>query len=389
MPTLRNNSLVPVIAPLISAKGLGQAHGMNFPMSLRTLLDKRDKSPSRVMRIGLCFTTPIGAARSATMNDWWFERLFVDIDGVAAFFREMSGGRRYIEWEIFERPLLTPQQKANADANGSTVAAYRAAAMSAGIPVGNFDRFIWVIDVNFPNSGTAPSDVLATSLDFSPILAEHELTHVLGVDSHADQTVYDDYNDPFCVMGQDTVARDFVNERLSAPNTTFENGTDGPGLCAPYLYAAGWLDYGANVEGIPRSDLAQNTGAALISISANQGAPPPGSPQKIALALGDLPSGTSDPAQYWIEYRHPSRFDRRINIPSKAAAPDLPVEGVVVLHEVSYIPGGRPDLHSYVRDWVGARSNKRLNVPALGVAVRVVQVNVAQRGVILTIDPLI
>ena len=412
MPTLRNNSLVPIIAPQISAKALGYAHGMTFPMSLRGLLDKRDKNPWRVRRIGICFCTPINTpvgVRHAKMNNWWFDRLFVDIDGVAAYFREMSGGRHYIEWEFFERRLLTSQEKDQADKQGkaaAVIAALRPKAKAAGIPVDNFDRFIWVIDDLTSHSGVTRGDSLVASLELTPFLVEHELTHALGgVCAHADQTSYDDYNDPFCVMGKEGVARTFVNGRLSAPNPngySTEHGNSAPGLCAPSLYAAGWLDYEQNVDNIPLSVLhppqeavdlfgaSSFPGSWLSSISVNQGAPPLGSQQKIALALGDHPSGIADdPAQYWIEYRHPSRFDRHINIFTSGKQPSP--DGVVVLHEVSYEVTRRcrrVHLHSYVRDWVGARPNVLLNVPALGVTVRILNVN-APQGVTLAVEPLV
>lgn len=109
-------------------------------------------------------------------------------------------------------------------------------------------------------------------------------------------------------MGQGPVARSFRNRRLDVNGANFAFGVSGPGICAPYLYAIGWLDYADHVVGIPPSALAQNTGAALTTLSANHGAPPePG--RRIALALGDIPGQVGDPAQYWIEYRHTSRFD--------------------------------------------------------------------------------
>lgn len=68
--------------------------------------------------------------------------------------------------------------------------------------------------------------------------------------------------------------------------------------------------------------------------------------------------------------------------------PDMPAEGVVVLHEVSFITQRCSGLHSHVRGWVGAQGGQRLPIPALGVAVRVVDVDVRGPSVVVAIDQL-
>jgi hypothetical protein len=393
--SLRNNSLVPPNADFISAKAVGHANGMSFPMSLRGLLDKRDKS--RIRRYAVWICTPTDRPRAIGWPASWYDRLFGDRWGVATFFREMSGGRQYVEWQVFDRPLLSTAQKAQADALvaaqglGAVVAAYRAAAQAQGQTLSDYDRYLWVIDDGTANGGTSPSDTLLTAQDGTVQLFCHEMTHTLGLSPHADQTTYDDYNDPFCVMGRGPVARSFRNRRLDVDGANFALGVSGPGICAPYLYAIGWLDYAHNVAGIPPGALAQNTGAALITLFANHGAPPePG--RRIALALGDIPGRVSDPAQYWIEYRHTSRFDQQINAPVVTGVPDMPAEGVVVLHEMKFVsytnPRSYTGLHSYVRGWVGAQGGQRLPIPALGVAVRVVDVDVRGPSVAVAIDRL-
>jgi hypothetical protein len=50
----------PPATDFVSAKAVGHANGMSFPMSLRSLLDKRDKSRVRV--------TPFGSARPPLMG---------------------------------------------------------------------------------------------------------------------------------------------------------------------------------------------------------------------------------------------------------------------------------------------------------------------------------
>jgi hypothetical protein len=52
--SLRNNSSVPPATDFVSANTLGHASGMSFPMSLRSLLDKRDKSRVRRYAVWIC-----------------------------------------------------------------------------------------------------------------------------------------------------------------------------------------------------------------------------------------------------------------------------------------------------------------------------------------------
>ena len=384
--SLRNNSLVPPDADFISAKAVGHANGMTFPMSLRRLLEKRDRG--RVRRYAVWICTPTDRTRAIVQPAYWYDRLFGDRWGVATFFREMSGGRQYIEWQVFDKPLLSTAQITRAGNGGpaSAVAAFRAAVQASGQKLTDYDRYVFVIDNGTANAGTSPSDTLLTAQDGTVQLFCHEMTHTLGLCPHADQTVYDDYLDPYCVMGQGPVARSFVNHRLDVAGAIFPFGVSGPGICAPYIYAIGWLNYGDNVVGIAPSDLPENTGAALITLSANQGAPTVQG-RRIALAIGDVPQRVGDRAQYWVEYRHTSRFDKEINVQVATGVPDLPIEGVVVLHEVSFITSRCSGLHSFVRGWVGAQINNQLPIPAYGVAVRVVDVHPSDPALVVTIDP--
>jgi hypothetical protein len=389
--SLRNNSLVWPTAEVISAKEVGHANGMEFPMSLRRLLEKRDKS--RVRRYAVWICTPTDAARVIVQPDYWYDRLFGDRWGVATFFREMSGGRQFVEWQVFDAPLLSVKAKAKADAQvakkglGVVVDAYRAAAKAQGQTLSDYDRYVWVIDDGNANGGTAPSDMLVTAQDGTVQLFSHEMTHTFGLCPHADRSTYDDYEDPFCVMGRGPTARSFRNRRLDVDGANFAFGVSGPGICAPYLHALGWLSYTDHVVAISTRSLPERIGGAPITLVANHGAPP-GPTARVALALGDIPLGTNDPAQYWIEYRHTSRFDHRIDTPVATGIPDMPRAGVVVLHEVSFITQRCSGLHSYVRSWVGAETGETLSIPTMDVAVRVVDVDVSVPSVVLAIDEL-
>jgi hypothetical protein len=340
---------------------------MHGPRSVRALLDRRDRV--RVSRWGFCLTTFTNTPRTTALGTEWFDTLFADPDGVASYFRRMSGARRLVEWQVFTPgPLMTLDAKQALDASGAdaTIAGLRNAAKGAGIPVDSFDRFMWFLDDNgLSSSGTTPSDSLVGAVDFTPQLASHEMTHAFGVNYHADKDTLDDYADPFCVMGKGPIARSFENPWLTVPAPSpFTHSTTGPGICAPYLYVAGWLDYQRNVVELPRDPIALAARiGTTVTLAANQGAPTPGSPEAVALTFGGIPQGANDPSQYWVEYRRPRRFDRGVDRPVSTDTPDMPPEGVVVIHEVRFDLGRGVGLHAMVRGWTGASTGNFLALP--------------------------
>jgi len=196
MVGLKNSSLVDPSEPQVSVRALGHRVGMGGPLSVRALLGRRDRV--RVSRWGFCVVTFTGIPRSTTLDTRWFDTLFADPDGVASYFRQMSGARRLVEWQVFTPgPLMNLASKQQLDAGGpsSTVNGLRkaAAAPAIGIPVDSFDRFMWFIDEGVSTGGTTPSDSLVGAIDFTTQLATHEMTHAFGVHYHADQTQLDDY----------------------------------------------------------------------------------------------------------------------------------------------------------------------------------------------------
>jgi len=246
-----------------------------------------------------------------------------------------------------------------------------------------------VIDDGISTLGTTPGtrvDSLVGAKDFTPQNAMHEMTHAIGVGCHADAVTYDDYGNSFCIMGASRGARGFNDQRLGLTLAPAGIGIDlshalsGPGLCAPYLYVAGWLDTVANTTALPRHPASGST----FTLDANQGAPRHGSTQRIALTLGDLPQQPGDPSQYWIEYRHPSGFDRNIDRSAPDASPDYPPEGVLVLHEVEFLAARCVDLHGYLRATVAAAVGMTLPVKA-GLSLRVDQVDATRQRVELSV----
>ncbi|GLV60412.1 hypothetical protein KDH_72320 [Dictyobacter sp. S3.2.2.5] len=343
------------------------------------------------MRWGVCIVTLVGVPRGTSMPVSWFNQVFSDSDGVASYFQQMSGGRQSITWQVFGPiDLLTPSEKQALDMKGAeaVVEGLRTKATAQKIPVTQFDRFIWILDEGISTSGTTPSDSLVGAIDFTPQLAAHEMTHAFGVGPHADRytaTGPQEYADPFCVMGRGNTARSFANPRLTLLSANYTHDTTGPGICAPYLYVAKWLDYQKNVEQLETSAMDQNAGGAIITLNANQGAPGPGRTERIALTIGTLPTQANGQSQYWIEYRHPSAFDRGVDRPVSTTTPDLPPEGALVLHDVRF-DAARNSLHSYLISWVGANGGSVLDLPASGYQLRVTSTDTTGRRVFLALE---
>jgi hypothetical protein len=340
-------------------------------------------------RWGFCIVTFAGAVPGGRLSATWAKNAFSDGDGVAGYFARMSGGRHRVDAEVFgPMQVMTIGQKQTADAGGAVglIAALRIAARAKGVPVDRFDRMMWLIDDGISTLGTTPSDSLVGALDFTPQTAMHEIAHSNGVCCHADVGTYDDYANAFCVMGSSGGARGFNDQRLRISLRPLGIGHDlsharsGPGICAPYLYAAGWLDSVANTTAIPGAA----TRGSTFTLDANQGAPSFGSTTRVALTVGGLPRRVGDPSQYWIEYRHPSGADRAIDRAAPGATPDFPSGGLVMVHEVQLLSGRCVDLHSYLRGTVAATRGSTLQVNA-GLSLRVTGVNAARRRVQLTV----
>jgi hypothetical protein len=100
-------------------------------------------------RWAIVVVTEFGTPRVTSLPLSWFEKLFMDDDGVASYIRQMSGGRQVFTWRVFgPLAMYTPAQKAELIAKGAEAgSAYlRAEAAKRGIPVSDFDRFFWAID---------------------------------------------------------------------------------------------------------------------------------------------------------------------------------------------------------------------------------------------------
>ena len=352
--------------------------------SLRALLAQRDRTV--VSSWAVCLLTYPGSTPKLTMPMDWLDRMFFEPDGVAAFFRTMSGGRLLVEWQVFgPLPLMTFQQKQQSAQAGTEDADYTRLAKARGVPLDQFDHVMWLPDDGVSTAGTAAGtkNRFVGAQDVAPQLACHEMTQTFGVCSHADRSMLDDYADPFCMMGQPGIARTFESPVLAWPGP-FQHGMAGPGLIAPYLFVAGWLDYGRNVTNFQVADLTDAVGLAY-PLACNAGAPPVGDGRRIAITVGDLPRRSGDSAQVWVEYRRPEGFDRGIAAPPGGAA-DLPASGGLVVHTVGFGSARCPNaLRAAVVSWHPAVVGQTVPLPGYARTLQVTAVDDARREVTLTV----
>jgi hypothetical protein len=331
--TLRNCSFVDPTGGRTSMDMLARTNpalGPHRPWSARALVGTRDRL--RVLRVGVLILTLTGMERSTAIDVDWLDRVFSDQEGVAAFVRRMSGGRRYLEWQAFGPvELMTPAQKASWIAKGALGQGNREAARARGIPVDAFDHWMWLTDEGLSNAGTTSgADSFMGTKDFTVSVATHELMHRLNVDGHADVRAANDYADGYCIMGD--YGRAFVDARLATSVAPPVRPIAGPGLSAPYAREAGWLDLNRNTVAAP---LRPGVGARF-DLYANQGAPIPDDDRTVAAVLGPRPVSPQDPGQVWIEYRRARGFDQAID--GRAVA--SPGPGVVHVSRVTIDPPG-------------------------------------------------
>jgi hypothetical protein len=240
---------------------------------------------------------------------------------------------------------MTWAQKKEFARQGTEIEEYRKSAQSKGIDLNRFDHIMWVIDEGVSKGGTTPSDSLTGATTFSASLAAHEITHSFGVCCHADSSSVDDYNNPYCIMGWSGARCSFQSRYLPAGFAAV-----GPGMSAPYLLVAGWLDLDRHTHRVT-GDPGERLNEEFV-LEANLGAPSLDTDERIAVTVGDLPKRKGDPAQYWVEFRTPTGFDRNVSV----AAPQWAGAPVMLLHRVEVDPPLSPgqsrrcggQLHSYL-----------------------------------------
>jgi hypothetical protein len=139
-----------------------------------------------------------------------------------------------------------------------------------------------------------------------------EIGHGYGLDHSRSVANPTDYENPYCIMSGMT---------FGGTDPTFDSrfGASGPGLCSPYLFAAGWLPGSRMVQVTTNG---RSPASTVITLSP-LGARAPRTPQ---VALVDL--NTPQEVKYFVEYRAGS-WDHGL------------VQTAVVVHQL------RPDGYAY------------------------------------------
>ena len=253
-------------------------------------------------------------ARGTKLTRAWFHRVMTH---VAGYWLDMSGGRESLEFRVLEWTELPYPLAVKKTWDQPTVAqkAREAAEARWGVDLAPYDRYIVVLDDGSTLGVTNPHPLVG-ALSATPALFQHEMGHVYAageadLDSPSGPI---QYGDQFCIMGLEGGKFSYIEDACTFidPSTHQKQtwwGASGPGMCAPYLEAAGWLDSGSPAVLADLTGPVRDTpGEALVELSALSGAPPPGwsGPPCVALVSGIADAGQ----RLFVEFRHRSGWDR-------------------------------------------------------------------------------
>lgn len=146
----------------------------------------------------------------------------------------------------------------------------------------------------------------------APAVIFQEVGHALGLSNHS-RSVADpqDYKDPFCIMS----AMDFGDHD---PTFNGRFGASGPGLCAPYIFNAGWLSW--RIAQIPTNGRSPNKTILTLSPLSEQ--------QPTHKQVATIQLNSPQEVTYFVEYRFDG-WDRGLD------------QSAVVIHQL------RPDGFAY------------------------------------------
>jgi hypothetical protein len=263
--------------------------------------------------------------RQTKLTKAWFESI---MPYVATYWRDMSGGRETIGWRVFDWTTLdytlaeksTWNQSELADKARDGVAATWQADLSK-------ERYIVILDDGVSRSGVTNPHPLVGAVDTNPALICHEMGHyyAAGESQLATPSGRELYGNPLCIMGAEGAKYSYVDislNNIDQSGLSAPSGTSGPGMCAGYLYAAGWLNLADPAVALPVRPVAVNPiGPDTHQIGMLRGAPYPGvvGPARCAVATG----ATANPDERLvISYRVPGGWDQ--NLPG---GPDGPTAG--------------------------------------------------------------
>lgn len=274
--------------------------------------------------------------RATTYSRDWAHLL---VNHTTGFLTEQSGGRKIIEFRVFDWFTL-PMTGAEWMNAGFGVGPIVRPMVEAGLHVdlSPFTHFALVIDRADAGlaavSPTHPEYVHVAAQDLDPALLAHEIGHFLGA-GHANLDTPSgpsEYDDQFCVMGREGAKYSFTHAPLNltdaAGNVSTTLSDSGPGMVVPTLVACGWLDaasHGLDVSG----PLQSQQGRAEFRIEALRGAPPPERPRRVLAFASGVTSQILT-----VEARWRDGYDRGMPDPGEGGA------GWVLAHEASALGPG-------------------------------------------------
>jgi len=362
------------------------------PVTVNALHDRRDRI--RITRWAFCplrFAKADGSyAPRSSLTSGWLEKSLWDPEGIASFFRYMSGGRQLVEWVVLpDSFVLSQAEKDDWDTKiqvawpekhrqvrDECFAFIRQRVADSGFDLNSVDHIVFINEDAASKSGVAGTNALVVgAMSYTPQLVIHEMLHVMGSLPHADRRQPDgtvkEYDDPYCIMGFTPGALAFASPDLILPNRSslgandaipdagFDHNTVGPGMCGPYQFRMGWLKPEHMHIIDPASVNAANP--FRMRLFTNRGSPMAEEPQIVALLFGSPPEGPDQVACHWLELRVRSRFDQGIS----------DTDGTLLYRSVANTGGARRAVTSVLEGTCVRAIGRQIVIPGLELRVTV------------------
>lgn len=231
----------------------------------------------------------------ATHTDQHYTDLFTtsDLESLACFWQDMSFGQLDFSGSQVTAWLVLDKNRSDYTGSGANQQGRRElvdwaknAATKSGLDISKFYGVVIATHSDTDLFGSAARYAVCGP-NHAPASILQEVGHALGLSNHS-RSVADpqDYKNPFCIMS----SMDFGGH-----NPTFNGrfGASGPGLCAPYIFKAGWLSW--RIAKIPTNGRSPNkTTLTLSPLSEQQ----PNHKQVATIQLNSPQEVT-----YFVEYR--------------------------------------------------------------------------------------
>lgn len=186
-----------------------------------------------------------------------------DLESVAWFWQDMSFGQLDFSGSQVTAWLVLDKNRSDYTGSGTNQQGRRdlvdwakKVATKSGIDVGKFYGVVIATHSDTDLFGSAARYAVCGP-NHAPSAIMQEVGHALGLSNHS-RSVADprDYKNPFCIMS----SMDFGGHD---PTFNGRFGASGPGLCAPYIFKAGWLSW--RIAQIPTNGRSPNKTILTLS----------------------------------------------------------------------------------------------------------------------------